>query len=120
MISQGSSHGQEAAEERQGPHAHSPHSLPTRGCFPFLGVLGTHWSHHTQKQDGFVSPFKVQDGIKHQPQLLSKPQKMLHFLAHVACRRLGSAQGAAVALVTGQSWGLARAARFSQEVPKHR
>lgn len=62
----GSSHGQEEAEERQGPHAHSPHSLPTRGCFPFLSAPGTHWSHHTQKQDGFVSPSKVQDGIKRQ------------------------------------------------------
>lgn len=62
----GSSHGQEEAEERQGPHAHSPHSLPTRGCFPFLSVPGTHWSHHTQKQEGFVSPSEVQDSIKHQ------------------------------------------------------
>lgn len=62
----GSSHGQEEAEERQGPHAHSPHSLPTRACFPFLSAPGTHWSHHTQKQDGFVSPSKVQDGIKQQ------------------------------------------------------
>lgn len=62
----GSSHGQERGRGEAGTHAHSHHSLPTRGCFPFLSAPGTHWSHPTQKQYEFVSPSKVQDGIKHQ------------------------------------------------------
>lgn len=63
----GSSHGQQEAEERQGPMPIVPtHYQP--GVVFLSSVPRAHIGHTTHKSMfvGLVSPSKVQDGIKHQ------------------------------------------------------
>lgn len=51
-----------------------PAQLTTAPAFSLLGARAHHWSHHTQKQDGFLKSSKVQDAIKHHLQITSEPQ----------------------------------------------